>query len=208
LKTTSRTISARQLLPHEHPYRRALEAVAATRKQIASLAGFMLLIAALSHRTLSQLVRFEAAAMLVQLVLTVILACQITMRRRAARALIIHGYDHAVAELRREAHRLTSLRHTRRLAATLQRALGDAVRLHQIPIASRPPPSAATLAGHEPAIREVIERLSREPPCLRAVALTDRLLDGGYAAPLYTLCENRLESELARILFMLRSAHE
>lgn len=128
---------------------------------------------------------------------------EITTRQRAARDLIIQQRADGLAELRAEAHRLQSPQYMRKLATRLERARTDALNLQYIPVASRPPPSAANLVHHQDALTAVISALEHGSAPLRAIALTDQLLDGGYTAALYTLPARQLGSEIERIQLLV-----
>jgi hypothetical protein len=203
LKTTSHTLSVHEVLAEGHPYRRALKNVTAVEHQITALAGFMLVMAILTRHQLVRAVPIAVCGVAVEALLALILVGEITTRQRAARDLIIQQSADGLAELHDEARRLQSRRYTRKLAARLERALNDALHLHRIPVASRPPPTAANLVRHRHTLAAIAAALNNETAPLRAIALTDQLVDGGYTARIYTLSEAQLESEIMRIQIVI-----
>jgi hypothetical protein len=203
LKTTSHTSSVHEVLDADHPYRRALDNITAVRRQMKALAAFTLLVGCLARHTLTRALPLEVCGVVVEALLALILIGEITTRRRAARNLIIHRSADGLAEIREEARRLQSRRYTLKLAARLERALNDALHLHRIPVASRPPPTAANLVRHRRALDAIASALRSVNAPLRAIALTDRLLDGGYTARIYTLPAPQLAEEISRIHMVL-----
>jgi hypothetical protein len=203
LKTTSHTLSVHEVLDADHPYRRALENITAVERQMTALAGFILLFGGLTRHTLTRALPLEVCGVVVEALLALILIGEITTRRRAARDLIIEQSVDGLAEIREEARRLQSRRYTHKLAARLERALNDALHLHRMPVASRPPPTAANLVRHRRALDAIVSALRSENASLRSIALTDRLLDGGYTARIYTLPAPQLAEEISRIHMVL-----
>ena len=93
-----------------------------------------------------------------------------------------------------------------RLAHGLTNALEAAHAWQAIPVARRPPPSVRHLAARAGAVREIAAALRTVEADIRAVAMVEELLDGGYAAPLYRLDCRALGDELQRIRFILTAA--
>ena len=111
--------------------------------------------------------------------------------------------DIHVAEIATERARLDSPAHRELLASSLERALHAAEHWHELWVSTRPPPGVRNLLGISDAAREVAQ-LVRDPRTpVRAVALLDRLVCGGYAASLYAGPADVLEQELTRIRFLL-----
>ena len=166
------------MLDTDHPYRRAHENITAVERQITALAAFTLLVGGLARHTLTRALPLEACGVVVEALLALILIGEITTRRRAARDLIIHQSADGLAEIRKEARRLQSRTYTHKLATRLERALNDALHLHRIPVASRPPPTAANLVRHRRALEAIASALRSENAPLRAIADCGHLLIG------------------------------
>ena len=116
--------------------------------------------------------------------------------------------DIHVAEIAAERARLTSPAHRELLASSLERALHAAEHWHELWVSTRPPPGVRNLLGMRDAAREVAQ-LVRDPRTpVRAVALLDRLVCGGYAASLYAGPCDTLEQELPHPLLACRQHAE
>ena len=147
-----------------------------------------------------------AAAIAVELCLALgVMAARACLRERA-RDVIADGGEQHVEEVAAECHRLADRRCRSVLATSLGRAADAAEHWDTLALGTRPPPSVRTLAGHRATIDEVVALVRTPGASVRALALLDRLIRGGYAAPLYCGREDDVERELGRIRMLLLGA--
>lgn len=200
----ARLPSAANALGAGHPVARAADARRALERQLAT-ASTILAVAFVGVGVdgLRRLGAFLAAAGVVEACVAIgLLAARACLRERA-RDMIADGGDVAVAEVSVESRRLVGRRHRAVLATTLARAADAADRWHALALTTRPPPSVRNLAGHRATIDDVIALVVAPGTPVRAVALLDRLVRGGYAAPLYVERADDVARELARIRTLL-----
>jgi hypothetical protein len=99
--------------------------------------------------------------------------------------------------------------HRERLAAELERALRQAERWHELPVASRPPETVRTLAEFRAEIREIATSLRRPNAAAPGLALLELSLAGGYSSVLYAGSRQAVRESLWRIRFLLdQKAHQ
>jgi hypothetical protein len=148
-----------------------------------------------------------SAALVVELALICGLAGARACLHERSRDVIADGDgDIHVAEIAAERARLDSPAYRELLASSLERALHAAEHWHELWVSTRPPPGVRNLLGFREAAREVAQ-LVRDPRTpVRAVALLDRLVCGGYAASLYAGPADALEQELTRVRFLLAAS--
>jgi hypothetical protein len=200
--------SAADVLGAEHPVARAAELRRVVARQLTTASAMLAVaVTGVDLDGARLLGTFLAAAAAVEVCLVIAaLAARASVRERA-RDLIAEGGDVAVAEVAAECRRLVDGRHRARLAVTLGRALAGADQWHALPLATRPPPSVLDLAPHRATIADVIALLrAPDTASARGVALLDRLLRGGYAAPLYVARQEEVGRELVRIRLLLTAA--
>jgi hypothetical protein len=126
-----------------------------------------------------------------------------TRLREQAADLIADGGRGAVPEVEAERRRLDSPRHRARLARELATARHAAEHWHEIAVGRRPPPSICGLIAHRDVISAIVRDVTDPATSVRAIALLDRLLRGGYAAPLYVAPAETTVRDLGRIRFLL-----
>jgi hypothetical protein len=189
----------------EHPVARAAELRRVLARQLATASAVLAVaVTGIDLDGARLLGTFLAAAVAVEVCLAIAaLAARAALRERA-RDVIADGGAAGVAEVEAERRRLVDDRHRARLAVTLGRALAAAEQWHALPLTTRPPPRVRGLASHRAAIGDVIALLrAPDAPSARGVAVLDRLLRGGYAAPLYVAHPEDVGRELARIRLLL-----
>jgi hypothetical protein len=149
-------------------------------------------------------IRLLCAALVAELVLLLLFALARQLRREHVLRLIAGGRARLpVEEIAREAQRLVTARHRAHLAERLERALDEAVRWPQLPVASRPPPGIRVLCAFAPEVRAIAGQLRGGPPALPGVAVLELFLTGGYGSALYAGDEDLLREHLWRIRYLL-----
>lgn len=149
-------------------------------------------------------IRLLSAALVAQLVLLMICALARQLQREHVLRLIASGRAGlTVEEISREAQRLASPRHHAQLAERLERALDEALRWHQLPVASRPPPGVRLLCTFAPEVRAIAGQLRGGQSALPGVALLELLLTGGYGSALYAGDKDLLREQLWRIRYLI-----
>ncbi len=144
------------------------------------------------------------AACAVQLVLAGLIGFLRQLQRERCWDLIIEGSDGLLLRsVVRERRRLLSVKGRRQLACSLERALDAAQHWHEIAVACRPPAGIRCLNALVAEAERVLDDLSPAGAGVRGIALTARLLAGGYASPLYQGRTEELRQELHRIHFLL-----
>jgi hypothetical protein len=140
------------------------------------------------------------AALVAELVLVMLVALARQLRREHVLRLIASGRSRLpVEEIAREAQRLVTPAHRASLAERLERALDNALRWHQLPVATRPPPGITLLCGFAPEVRAITGQLRAGQLALPGVALLELLLAGGYGSALYAGDQDLLREYLGRI---------
>jgi hypothetical protein len=203
---TGRLPCAADALGADHPVSRAAEVRRVIVRQLAT-ASVVLAAAALGvdRDGAHELGTFLGAAAAVEVCLAIAAFAAAVCVHERARDVIADGGDLAVAEVEPECRRLADPRHRAALAVALGRALAAADR-QGVPLTTRPPPSACNLLPYRATIVDVIDLvLASESTSVRGVALLDRLVRGGYAAPLYVGRPGDVGRELARIRMLLAS---
>jgi len=149
-------------------------------------------------------IRLLCAALVAELVLLMLCALARQLQREHVLRLIVSGRARLpVDEISREAQRLVTPGHRAQLANRLERALDEAVRWHQLPVASRPPPGTRLLCAFAPEVRAIVEQLRSGQPALPGVALLELLLAGGYGSALYAGDSDLLRQQLWRIHYLI-----
>ena len=149
-------------------------------------------------------IRLLCAALVAELVLFMVCALARQLQREHVLRLIASGRAVLpVEEISREAQRLVTPRHRDQLAMRLERALDEAVRWHQLPVASRPPPEVRLLCGFAPEVRAIAVQLRDGQPALPGIALVELLLTGGYGSGLYAGDHDLLREQLWRIRYLM-----
>jgi hypothetical protein len=149
-------------------------------------------------------IRLLCAAMVVELVLLVLFALARQLQREHVLRLIVSGRARLpVEEISREAQRLVTPGYRAQLAERLERALDEAVRWHQLPVASRPPPGIRLLCAFAPEVRAIVEQLRGGQSALPGVALLALFLTGGYGSGLYVGDNDLLREHLWRIRYLI-----
>ena len=148
------------------------------------------------------------AALVVELTLFGILAFARQVRREHVLRLIAAGRGRLpLEEVSRETLRLASPRHTRQLAARLERTFDDAVRWHELAFASRPPAAIRPLCSFAPEI-EAIHAQLRAQPAVPGLALLELLLIAGPDSALYAGDKSALRDQLGQIRLLLKPIPE
>jgi hypothetical protein len=217
-KTSMTTMARRGLAPlkvsraplvlgRDHPLSRmaALVYVLAWQMAAASAAAAVGALGAAGGRAWG--IRLLCAALVVELVLVMLCALARQLQREHALRLIASGRARLpVGEVSREAQRLAAPGHRAQLAERLERALDEAVRWDQLPVASRPPPEIRLLCAFTPEVRTIAGQLRSGPPALPGVALLELLLTGGYGSGLYSGDSDLLREQLWRIRYLISPA--
>jgi len=201
----ARLPSAAEVLGSAHPLARASDARHALARQLQTITAVVVVtIAGVDIDGAGRVGTFLAAALAVEACLAIAVLAARACESERARDLIADGGDLGIAEVAAECPRLVDRRHRAALATTLRRAADAADRWHALAITTRPPPSVRNLAEHRTAIESVVASVGGpDAPPVRAVALVDRLVRGGYAAPLYVARADDVARELARIRALL-----
>jgi hypothetical protein len=105
--------------------------------------------------------------------------------------------------MRTSRERLVTPGHREHLAERLERAFDEAVRWHQLPVASRPPTGIRLLRGFAPEVRAIVGQLRSGKSALPGVALLDLFLTGGYSSALYAGDEDPVREHLWRIRYLI-----
>jgi hypothetical protein len=187
-----------------HPVARAAHARSLLGGQLATTSVLLALALTAALERGGEAITLASAALVVELALISGLAAARTCLHERSRDVIADGDgDIHVAEIAAERARLDSPAYRELLAGSLERALQAAEHWHDLWVSTRPPPGVRNLLGMRGAASEVAQ-LVRDPRTpVRAVALLDRLVCGGYAASLYAAPADTLEQELTRIRFLL-----
>jgi hypothetical protein len=195
------------VLGPSHPLARAAALQVVLRRQLAVVTSLVAVaVAGVDRDGAARLGGLLAAALAVELCLALgVLAARTCLHERA-RDVIADGGDQHVEELASECRRLADRRYRTVLATTLGRAADDADRWETLALGTRPPPTVRSLAGHRATIDEVVALVRAPGAPVRAIALLDRLIRGGYAAPLYCGRADDVGRELGRIRTLLRAA--
>jgi hypothetical protein len=152
-------------------------------------------------------IRLLFVALVAELVLLMLFAFARQLQREHVLRLIASGRAGLpAAEISREAQRLVTPRHRAQLAERLERALDGAVRWHQLPVASRPPPGVRLLCAFAPEVRAIAGQLRTGQPALPGVALLELLLTGGYGSALYAGDSDLLREHLWRTRYLMDPA--
>jgi hypothetical protein len=144
------------------------------------------------------------AALVAELVLVLLCTLARQLGREHLLRLIAGGCARRpVEEISRQAQRLVTPRHRAQLAERLERALDEAVRWHQLPVASRPPPAVRLLWAFAPEVGAIVEQLRTGQPAVPGVALLELSLTGGYGSAVYAGDSDLLREQLWRILSLI-----
>ena len=195
--------SARELLGEDHPLVRADETTTAVERQTLVCTAFLVATMVAAYPDITQTACLSGSAATVDVTLLALVGLLRRQRRITARNLIIeHGPLH-LPRVQLEMKRLADHRHRTKLARRLRRAAQDAEDWHTLLVASRPPVGILELLPHTALAREIAKNLETTQANVRGIALADRLLDDGYASPLYDGDGYRLQRELHQILYEL-----
>jgi hypothetical protein len=198
--------TARDVLAPEHPLCRILDQMDTLAEQIMLCVALLVGTAAGAYPTFTHA---GAVAIADCAVVALLVAIRLVLggeRYRRARKVLIQRGRADIIELRAVQRRLAEHARRERLAQGLTDALESALAWHTIPAARRPPPSVRRLEARAGAVREIVAALGKADADVRAVAMVEELLDGGYAAALYRLDCRALGDELERIRFTLNAA--
>jgi hypothetical protein len=179
------------------------DATSAVERQTVVCTAFLLATVAAAYPDIGNAAPLVGSATAVDLALLALVAMLRRQRRICARNVIIERGPLHLPRVRLEMARLADQRYRARLAVRLRRAVEDAEGWHSLLAASRPPVGILELLPHVALVREIAKRLDESPANVRGIALADRLLDDGYASPLYAGDEYRLRCALRQILFEL-----
>jgi len=191
-------------LGRDHPLNRlAMLAKAAAWLAVAASAAAMAAALGTAERS-GWGIPMLCAALVAELVLLMLFALARRLRREHVLRLIASGRARLpVEEIAREAQRLVTPAHLAGLAERLDRALDDALRWHQLPVATRPPPGITLLCGFAPEVRAITGQLRAGQSALPGVALLELLLAGGYGSALYACDQDLLREHLGRIRHLI-----
>jgi hypothetical protein len=198
------------VLGEAHPIARAASARDVLRRQSAVIGGLVpvLAVAAWADDDAVGQVLISTVAVVEMWLLAALTMATACLRDRARDAISDGAPSLHVTEIAKEYARLGTSRYRAGLADRLAAAEHAGKHWHELGISTRPPPSVCNLADHAATTTE-IATLVRDPgACLRGVALLDRLLRGGYAAPLYADPIDDVARELGRIRFLLAAAQD
>jgi len=195
--------AARELLGTDHRLVRVDDATAAAERQTLVCAAFLLAAVAAAYPDFARAAPLVGSAATVEGVLIAVLAFLRRQRRISARSVIIERGPLDLPQVHHEVARLADPGHRARLADRLRRAVADAEGWHAILVASRPPIGILELLPYAALVREIADRVDASSPNVRGIALVDRLLDDGYASPLYAGDGYRLRCALRQIRYEL-----
>lgn len=152
-------------------------------------------------------IRLLCAALVTELILLMLFALTRQLQRGHVLRLIASGRAQLpIEEIARETQRLVTPGHRGQLAERLERALDEAVRWHQLPAASRPPPGIGRLCAFAPEVRAIAGQLRSGQPALPGVALLELFLAGGYGSPVYAGDQDVLREQLWQIRYLICAA--
>lgn len=192
------------LLGEDHPFVRTLSLLHAVIRQALIVSVVLVLGIVGIFRHAAQAPVLVAAAAVVQLALASAIALLLQLMRERAWDLIVDGrHDRQLEAVAAQRQRLLDLRERERLARSLERALDAAERWHELAVASRPPSGVRCLRFAASETHEVAHLLRADGAGVRGIALTARLLAGGYDSPLYQGRPEELRHELWRIRHLL-----
>lgn len=200
---TSDLPAARDVLASGHPLSRILDQLDTMRMQTLACLALLAGATAGAYPSIADAGALAMADTAVVIVLASLLLILRGERYRRARTVLIHRGAVDLLELRDVQRRLSTRARRAALAAELNDALELALTWHATPVARRPPPGVLQLRCHVGAVRQIVASLSEAETDLRAVALVEELLDGGYSAPLYHLDALALGDALGRVRFLL-----
>ncbi len=207
LTATPALPSAAEVLGPSHPVARAAALQRVLQRQLAVVTSLVVVaVLGVDLDGAARLGGLMAAAIAVELCLAMGVVAARTCLHERARDVIADGGEQHLAEVAAECRRLAAGRYRTVLATTLGRAADDAERWDTLPLSTRPPPSVRHLAGHRATIDEVVALVRAPGAPVRAIALLDRLIRGGYAAPLYCGRSDDIGRELGRIRMLLHGA--
>ncbi|HET7170211.1 MAG TPA: hypothetical protein VFI18_01120 [Gaiellales bacterium] len=195
--------SAREALGADHPLVRIDAATTVAERQTLVCAAFLLATVAAACPDIARVVPLVGSAAAVDLTLLALVALLRRQRRLQARSVIIQRGPLHLPCVQSEMARLAHQRTRSRLAARLRKAVGDAEGWHSLLVASRPPVGILELLPHVGLVRNIADHLDANATNIRGIALADRLLDDGYASPLYAGDGYRLGYTLRQILYEL-----
>jgi hypothetical protein len=197
--------TARDVLDPGHPLCRTCDQIDAVSAQALACLALLLGVTIGAYPVLSAAAPVVISDAAVLAVLVGLRLALVSERYRRARVVLIERGAPDLAELRDVDRRLGAQARRKHLAAELLSALDIAQRWGAVPVARRPPPGVRRLASHAGAVRAIAGALEAPAPDVRAAAMVEELLDGGYAAPLYHLDARALGEELGRIRFRLEA---
>ena len=199
-----RTSKAPLVLGDEHPLSRNAILIHTLAVQATATSSTLLFgVLAVAERR-SWGIRLLSAAILVELTLLTILALARQIQREHILRLIASGGQRLrLQEVSREVNRLANPRYSAQLAKGLERALEDAQRWHQIPIASRPPQGIKLLAGFADEARAIVEQLRAGHAAVPGLAQLDLMLSNGYESTLYAGDRDALREQLSQISHLM-----
>jgi hypothetical protein len=195
--------SARELLGEDHPLVRVDETTTAVERQTLVCTAFLVATVAAAYPDIAQTACLSGSAAAVDLTLLALVGLLRRQRRINARNVIIERGPLHLPRVQLESMRLADHRQRAKLARRLRRAAQDAEGWHSLLVASRPPVGILELLPHTALAREIADHLDATHANVRGIALADRLLDDGYASPLYAGDGYRLQRELRHILHEL-----
>jgi hypothetical protein len=195
--------AARELLGRDHRLVRVDDAITAAERQTLVCGAFLLAAVAAAYPDIARAAPLVGSAAAVELVLIAVLAFLRRQRRIYARSVIIERGPLDLPQVQLEVARLADPRHRARLADRLRGVVVDAEGWHQIVVASRPPIGILELLPYAALVREIADHVDACSPDIRGIALVDRLLDDGYASPLYVGGGYRLRCALRQIRYEL-----
>jgi len=183
-----------------HPLSRMVTLVRVLAWQMAAVSGVVAVSALAVAGRRGWGIGLLCAALVAELVLVMLCALARQLGREHVLRLIAGGCARLpVEEISREAQRLVTPRHRAQLAERLERALDEAVRWHQLPVASRPPPGVRLLRGFASEVGAIAGQLRCGQPAVPGVALLELFLTGGYGSALYAGDSDLLREQLWRI---------
>jgi hypothetical protein len=192
------------VLGRDHPLSRMATFVHVLAWQLAATSGAVAVGALGVAERRAWGIGLLAATLAGGLVLLMIFALVRQLQREHVLRLITSGRAGLpVGEISREAQRLVTPGHCAQVAERLERALDEAVRWHQFPVASRPPPEIMRLCGFAAEVRAIGGQLRAGKSALPGLALLELFLTGGYGSALYAGDEDVLREHLWRIRYLI-----
>jgi hypothetical protein len=195
-----------QALGPDHPLARVHRAAIQTQAHAATCTATAAAAPALALLNPRLCEATAAASTVLGALLWTLVAMLRHLRRERVHDLLMSAPPPPVEPVLSELRRLSNPCLHTQLAHSLERALDDGERWHEMLPTSRPPHGARNLPANASTLRAIAAGLRAPDVPPRAVVMTERLMCGGYGSGLYNCEPEWLARELGRIRFELAHA--